>query len=137
MNTATHAPLPLGFYDPHTRRSVVGYQPDGSPIWLTWRNAPAVTLAGSPGTGKTRLLRALVQGMTDHVSVSVIDGKTGFEWVDLANTLAAFGTSGDVGRAASIVRDVVYAFSAEPPARPRLIIVDEASAFTHPAAEDF
>ena len=137
MTNSTHAPLPLGFYDPHTRRSVVGYQPDGSPIWVTWRAASAVTLAGSPGTGKTHLLHALVQGMSDHVSVSVIDGKAGFEWADLADTFAAFDASGDVERAASVVRDVVYAFSAEPPARPRLIIVDEASAFTHPAAEDF
>lgn len=128
MNNAT-SEFTLGFYDPHSRRSVVGFADDGSPLWLTWRDAPAVALAALPGEGKTHLLRAIVQGMVEHVDVYVIDGKAGFDWDDLSDSLAEFDATADLSRATRIVSDVAAAFTAEPPARPRLVIVDEASAF--------
>lgn len=128
MHNAT-SEFTLGFYDPHSRRSVAGFADDGSPLWLTWRDAPAVALAALPGEGKTHLLRALVQGMREHVDVYVIDGKAGFDWDDLSDSLAEFDATGDLSRATRIVSDVAAAFTAEPPARPRLVIVDEASAF--------
>lgn len=119
----------LGFYDPLTCRSVVGFADDGSPIWLTWRGAPAMAVAGVPGAGKTHLLTALAHGMRDHVDVSVIDGKAGFCWDALADELTEFDATGDVELATRIVRDIVHSFAAEPPARPKVLIVDEPSSF--------
>ncbi|GLE54879.1 hypothetical protein NJBCHELONAE_01900 [Mycobacteroides chelonae] len=131
-NTTTHT---LGFYDPLTYRSVVGYADDGSPIWLTWRDAPAVALAGVPGAGKTHLLTALARGMREHVDVSVIDGKAGLCWDALADDLTEFDATGDVDIATRIVRDIVHSFAAEPPSRPKVLIVDEPSSF-HPSNSD-
>lgn len=119
----------LGFYDPLTYRSVVGFADGGSPIWLTWRDAPAVAVAGVPGAGKTHLLTALARGMREHVDVHVIDGKAGFCWDALADDLTEFDATGDVELATRIVRDIVHSFAAEPPARPKVLIVDEPSSF--------
>lgn len=134
MNNATSERV-LGFYDPHSRRSVVGFADDGSPLWLTWRDATAVALAALPGEGKTRLLRALVQGMREYVDVSVIDGKASRDWDDLSDSLAEFDATGDLERVTRIPRDVVYGFAAEPPSRPRVIIVDEALGMGQDATE--
>lgn len=119
----------LGFYDPLTFRSVTGFADDGSPIWLTWRDAPAVAVAGVPGSGKTHLLTALARGMHENVDVHVIDGKAGFCWDALADDLTEFDATGDVELATRIVRDIVHGFAAEPPTRPKVLIVDEPSSF--------
>lgn len=74
--TSTTQKLDLGFYDPRTRRSIVGYQPDGSPIWLTWRDSGGIVLVGDTGAGRTYLLDALLRGMVKDVDVSTFNVAT-------------------------------------------------------------
>lgn len=108
MNNAT-SEVRLGFYDPHTRRSVVGFADDGSPLWLTWRDAPAVILAGAPGAGTSHLQSALLRGLVEDVDVYLVDG------------------SGDIDTAIGVLHDAVYGFSATPPERQRVLMVTNPS----------
>lgn len=107
MNTPTHAPLALGFYDPHTHRSVVGYQPNGSPIWLTWRDSGGVVLVGDTGAGRTYLLNALLRGMEQDVDVTT-------------HNIADEGTDAAV----DTLRALADSFGGTTPKRPRLTVID-------------
>ncbi|UBV14982.1 hypothetical protein [Mycolicibacterium fortuitum] len=107
MTTPTHAPLPLGFYDPHTHRSVVGYQPNGSPIWLTWRDSGGVVLVGDTGSGRTYLLNALLRGMEQDVDVTT-------------HNIASDGTEAAIGK----LRALADSFGGTAPKRPRLTVID-------------
>lgn len=112
MNTSSHAPLSLGFYDPHTHRSVVGYQPNGSPIWLTWRDG-SVVLVGETGAGRTYLLNAMVRGMEQDADVTTCN-------------IANEGTDVAIGK----LRAIADSFGGTTPKRPRLIIVHAVEAVT-------
>lgn len=107
MNTSSHAPLALGFYDPHTHRSVVGYQPNGSPIWLTWRDSGGVVLVGDTGAGRTYLLNALLRGMEQDVDVTT-------------HNIADEGTDAAV----DTLRALANSFGGTAPKRPRLTVID-------------
>lgn len=113
MNTPTHAPLALGFYDPHTHRSVVGYQPNGSPIWLTWRDSGGVVLVGDTGAGRTYLLNALLRGMEQDVDVTTYN-------------VADEGTDAAV----DALRALADSFGGTTPKRPRLKVIHAVEAVT-------
>lgn len=114
---STTQKLELGFYDPHTRRSVVGYQPDGSPLWLTWRDSGGVLLVGDTGAGRTYLLNKLLDGVEGDVDVTTFN-------------VATVGSDGAVAH----LRDIVRSFAQPAPARPRLVVVHAVEALTRSKA---
>lgn len=109
MHTAT-SERELGFYDPHSRRSVVGFRDDGSPLWLTWRDASSVVLTGTPGSGTSHLQSALLRGLVKEVDVYLVD------------------CSGDIDTAIGVLRDAAHTFHETTSERPRLLMVTNPSA---------